>query len=186
MIHCTRNQYERGCCLNECKSLHFCHRWEMPPWAILETISFSAETTIGRSILITYFWMHFVTIFTFKHISNPDSCFDRANFRASIGFVQSTVSSRWEWQKNTALLELENRNQHLQHLLSQVSLAPQMFKLRIESTGNCSLHGLIYGRFLCACFSFRSRLTKGKGALGIRQEKMLRSISRVRKRTAKS
>ncbi|KAG0601547.1 hypothetical protein M758_11G120700 [Ceratodon purpureus] len=31
----------------------------------------------------------------------------------------AAASSRWEWQKNTALLELENRNQHLQHLLSQ-------------------------------------------------------------------
>nr|XP_024360494.1 uncharacterized protein LOC112274886 isoform X4 [Physcomitrium patens] len=29
------------------------------------------------------------------------------------------ASSRWEWQKNTALLELENRNQNLQILLSQ-------------------------------------------------------------------
>ncbi|KAH9563031.1 hypothetical protein CY35_05G103700 [Sphagnum magellanicum] len=28
-------------------------------------------------------------------------------------------SSRWEWQKNTALLVLENRNQQLQHLLTQ-------------------------------------------------------------------
>jgi hypothetical protein len=31
-------------------------------------------------------------------------------------------SSRWEWQKNTALLVLENRNQQLQHLLTQVDL----------------------------------------------------------------
>jgi hypothetical protein len=33
-------------------------------------------------------------------------------------------SSRWEWQKNTALLVLENRNQQLQDLLTQVHLLP--------------------------------------------------------------
>lgn len=111
----------------------------------------------------------------------------------SIRFVckmQSAVSSRWEWQKNTALLELENRNQHLQHLLSQVSLAPLRFKLRsILETVQCILKALSAqtdnGRFLCACFLISLKINEGKGDLGIRQEKMPRSISHVRKRTAK-